>query len=89
MGMCLSESVYDRVVSAFRETMSYGPDDKRYGVIAPKANMKTDLGMDSLESLEMVMSLEEHYNIDIPMDDAAHFHTIQDIVSYIESVVNN
>ena len=46
-----------------------------------------DLGADSLDSVEIIMSLEEKYNIKISEDVFADIHTVQDIVNYINDTV--
>ena len=46
-----------------------------------------DLGADSLYSVEIIMSLEEKYNIKISEDVFADIHTVQDIVNYINDTV--
>ena len=43
-----------------------------------------DLGADSLDSVEIIMSLEEKYNIKISEDVFSDIHTVQDIVDYIK-----
>ena len=47
-----------------------------------------DLGADSLDSVEIIMSLEEKYNIKISEDVFSDIHTVQDIVDYIEGQTN-
>jgi acyl carrier protein len=44
-----------------------------------------DLGADSLDVIELMMALEEKYNLEIPDVDAEKIKTIQDVVLYIES----
>ena len=43
-----------------------------------------DLGADSLDTVELVMALEEEFNIEIPDEDAEKIKTVGDAVSYIE-----
>ena len=43
-----------------------------------------DLGADSLDSVEIIMSLEEKYNIKVSEDVFSDIHTVQDIVDYIK-----
>lgn len=44
-----------------------------------------DLGADSLDTVELVMALEEEFETEIPDEDAEKIVTIQDAISYIES----
>jgi acyl carrier protein len=42
-----------------------------------------DLGADSLDIVELVMAMEEHFNLEIPDDEAERIQTVQDAVNYI------
>jgi acyl carrier protein len=53
--------------------------------ITPQASFMKDLGADSLDVVELMMALEEKYNLEIPDVDAEKIKTIQDVVLYIES----
>ena len=47
------------------------------------ANLATDLGADSLDVVELVMAIEEGFNIEIPDEEASKIGTVQDVVDYI------
>ena len=51
--------------------------------VKPEANFANDLGADSLDVVEMVMALEDHFEIEIPDEDAEGIATVQDVVNYI------
>ena len=51
-----------------------------------EANLAQDLGADSLDAVEVVMALEDEFDIEIEDDAAQNIKTIGDIVSYIESL---
>ncbi len=53
-----------------------------------KASFTDDLGVDSLEIFEIVMSLEEEFDIEIPNEDIEGIKNVEDISKYIESKVN-
>jgi acyl carrier protein len=53
--------------------------------ITPGANVIDDLGADSLDIVELVMALEESFDLEIPDEDAEKIRTVQDILSYLES----
>jgi acyl carrier protein len=53
--------------------------------VTPQASFVEDLGADSLDVVELMMALEEKYNLEIPDQDAEKIKTVQDVVSYIES----
>ncbi len=44
-----------------------------------------DLGADSLDVVELVMALEEKFDIEIPDEEAEKIQTVQDVITYIES----
>ncbi|MBF0406113.1 MAG: acyl carrier protein [Candidatus Riflebacteria bacterium] len=48
------------------------------------ASFIEDLGADSLDTVELVMDLEEHFDIEIPDEEAEKLKTVQDAVTYIE-----
>lgn len=49
------------------------------------AQFKEDLGADSLDLMEMVMSLEDEYGIEIPVEELEQIETIGDLVEYLAS----
>jgi acyl carrier protein len=51
--------------------------------IVPEASFIDDLGADSLDIVELVMAIEEEFDIEIPDDDAEKIQTIGDAFSYI------
>ena len=65
---------------------------KQLGVEANEVNITAsftdDLGIDSLEIFEIVMSLEEEFEIEIPNEDIEDIKSVEDIAKYIESKVN-
>ncbi|MCZ6452257.1 MAG: acyl carrier protein [Deltaproteobacteria bacterium] len=52
--------------------------------VTPEASFLEDLGADSLDIVELVMALEEEYELEISDEDAEGIKTVQDVVSYIE-----
>lgn len=55
--------------------------------VVSSASFVDDLGADSLDIVELVMSMEEAFNIEIPDDDAEKIQTIGDAVAYVEERV--
>jgi len=49
------------------------------------AKFVEDLGADSLDVVELVMALEEKFDIEIPDDEAEKIRTVKDVVNYIEN----
>jgi acyl carrier protein len=55
--------------------------------IVPEASFIDDLGADSLDIVELVMAMEETFDIEIPDDDAEKIQTIGDALSYLRERV--
>lgn len=51
--------------------------------VTPQAKFIDDLGADSLDTVELVMALEEEFAIEIPDEDAEKITTVQDAIAYI------
>ncbi|HLR10774.1 MAG TPA: acyl carrier protein [Sporosarcina sp.] len=56
--------------------------------VKAEASFRDDLGADSLDVVELVMELEDEFDMEISDDDAEKIATVGDAVSYIESKVN-
>ena len=55
--------------------------------VTMEASMTDDLGADSLDIVDLVMSLEEEFDVEIPDDQVENIKTVGDIVKYIEDKV--
>ena len=53
--------------------------------IVPDASFVDDLGADSLDTVELIMQLEEEFGIEIPDEDAEKMTTVKSVVDYIEA----
>ena len=62
-----------------------GVDEKQ---VTAEANFIDDLGADSLDTVELVMALEEEFDIEIPDEEAEKIVTVQDATNYINSRTN-
>jgi acyl carrier protein len=51
--------------------------------VVPEATFTDDLGADSLDLVELIMSMEEEFDVDISDEDAEKLTTVQDAISYI------
>ena len=72
-------SVAEKVKSIIVEQLGVKPDQ-----VVPTASFVNDLGADSLDTVELVMALEEEFGIEIPDEEAEKILTVQDAVKYIE-----
>lgn len=52
-------------------------------IITAEANVVDDLGADSLDVVELVMALEEAFDLEIPDEDAEKIRTVKDILDYL------
>jgi acyl carrier protein len=57
--------------------------------VTPTANFIDDLGADSLDIVELVMTFEESFEIEIPDEDAEKIRIVKDAVDYIQSHVKS
>ena len=73
--MAVEEKVRDIIV----EQLGVSPDE-----VAPEASFIDDLGADSLDIVELVMAIEEEFDLEIPDEDAERMQTIGDAISYVE-----
>ena len=72
-------STFERVKKVVVEQLDVSEDE-----VTPEASFVDDLGADSLDVVELVMGLEEEFEIDIPDEDAEKITTVADAVKYIE-----
>lgn len=72
-------SLREKVVNMIAKNLDLNPAD-----ISPDAHLIKDLGADSLDVVELVMSFEDAFGIEVPDEDAEKIGTLSDILSYIE-----
>ncbi len=53
--------------------------------VTPSASFIEDLNADSLDIVELVMTMEEEFDLDIPDEDAEKMKTVGDVISYVSS----
>lgn len=53
--------------------------------ITLETNLEDDLGADSLDAIDIVMSIEDQYSIEVPDEVIQSIKTVEDIVSFVES----
>ena len=56
--------------------------------VTPEASFIEDLGADSLDIVELVMTMEEEFDLEIPDEDAEKIKTVNDVINYIKAKVN-
>jgi len=73
------EAILEKVRSIVSEQLSVDT-----GEVKTESNFQNDLGADSLDTVELVMALEEAFDIEIPDEAAEGIATVGDAVKYIE-----
>jgi acyl carrier protein len=76
----MAASIQARVKEIVCEQLGVSEDE-----VTPQASFIEDLGADSLDIVELVMALDEEYEMEISDEDAEKIKTVQDVISYIES----
>ena len=76
----MASAVEQRVKEIICEQLGVSEDQ-----VTPQASFIEDLGADSLDIVELVMALEEEYDMEIPDEDAEKVRTVSDVVEYIEN----
>lgn len=69
----------DKVTKLLAEQLNIDPK-----TIKPTSKIVEDLGADSLDMIEMLMSLEDEFGISVPDDQVASLKTVKDIVTFID-----
>jgi acyl carrier protein len=75
-----SMSVEDKVKKIIAEKLSVDLEE-----VMPEASFVDDLGADSLDLVELIMSMEEEFDIDISDEDAEKLVTVKDAIDYINA----
>ena len=71
--------IENEIIELFAEKLNIPVED-----VAPKAEIEVDLGADSLDCVELLMCVEEKYDIDISDADAEKVVTVQDVIDYLK-----
>ncbi len=74
----MSATIEQKVKSIIAENLGVSEDE-----IKPTSSFIEDLGADSLDIVELVMQMEEQFEVEIPDEEAEHIKTVQDAVNFI------
>ncbi|HNV86699.1 MAG TPA: acyl carrier protein [Candidatus Omnitrophota bacterium] len=72
-------AIQDKITEIIVEQLGVKPEE-----VTPEASFVDDLGADSLDTVELVMALEEEFGIEIPDEDAEKIQTVGDALKYID-----
>lgn len=74
--------VADKIKKIICEQLDVPEED-----VVPEASFVDDLGADSLDQVELIMAMEEEFDVSIPDEDAENIGTVQDAIDYVEKVL--
>lgn len=80
----MSENIAERVKKIVVEQLGVKEEQ-----VTDNASFVNDLGADSLDTVELVMALEEEFNTDIPDTDAEKITTVKEAIEYIKAHVKD
>lgn len=78
----MNQEIFGRVKKIVAEQLEVDAND-----VTPESNFANDLNADSLDTVELVMALEEEFDIEIPDEAAEQIATVQAAVDYISNKV--
>jgi len=73
-------SIEDKVKKIIAEKLSVDLNE-----VVPEASFVDDLGADSLDLVELIMSMEEEFDVEIPDEDAEKLVTVKDALDYVKA----
>jgi acyl carrier protein len=74
----MSANIEQKVKNIIADQLGVGEDE-----IKPGSSFIEDLGADSLDIVELVMAMEEEFEVEIPDEEAENIKTVQDAINYI------
>ena len=75
------KSIEEKVKDIIVEQLGVNPEQ-----VTPQASFIEDLGADSLDTVELVMALEEEFGHEIPDEEAEKLQSVGDVIKYIEDL---
>ncbi|MEI6355855.1 MAG: acyl carrier protein [Verrucomicrobiota bacterium] len=79
--MAAEKSIDQRIKDIIVEQLGVNADQ-----VTPEAKFIEDLGADSLDTVELVMALEEEFSIEIADEEAEKLQSVGDVIKYIEEI---
>lgn len=71
--------IFDKIKEIIIEQLGVDED-----AVSMETSLMKDLEADSLDAVEIIMAIEEEYDIEIPDEEAEKFQTVADLVNYVE-----
>ena len=86
MNICLQKElnfmdseVFARIRDYLADQLEVDPEK-----ITPESDIVNDFGADSLDVIDMITTLSDEFNVEIPDEEIENFHTVGDVVNYLE-----
>ncbi len=76
----MSQAIEERVRSIISDQLGVSEEE-----VKPESKFIEDLGADSLDIVELIMAMEEEFEIEIPDEEAEKIRNVNDVVSYINN----
>ena len=76
------DAIFEKVKEVIMDQLAAEDD-----AVKMETSFIDDLGADSLDIVELIMAIEEEFDIEVPDEEAEKISTVQDAVSYIEDVI--
>jgi acyl carrier protein len=73
------KSIEEQVIEILADELGYDTED-----VTPNANLEVDLNADSLDVTEIVMALEDKFDIEVADDDVDKIRTVGDVIKLVE-----
>jgi len=71
-------NVEEKIIAIICEQLDVAEED-----VVPEASFVDDLGADSLDQVELIMAMEEEFDVSIPDEDAEKIGTVKDAIDYV------
>lgn len=80
-----STSLYGEIAAKVKDIIvsQLGVDAEK---VVPSATFVDDLGADSLDTVELIMAIEEEFDCEIPEEEAANISSVQEVIDYLEKL---
>jgi acyl carrier protein len=78
--MADNKEMFDKIKDIIVEQLGVEPDE-----VTEQSSFIDDLGADSLDIVELIMALEEEFDMEIPDEEAEKISTVGDVIEYIKS----
>lgn len=72
--------MFEKIKQVISEQLNVDED-----TILMSSSLKEDLGADSLDLFEVVMALEEEFDVEIPTEDLTSVNTVEDVINYLRN----